>query len=135
MSKIRQKSDFNLNAAERLLEMSLYAPSIHCSYYSCFQLLKFTIKDFFNVDYEMQAVNISATGQKTHQYVVNYITDELKKLAGFEESRSFKRTLMDLKQFRLESDYENIEIGSEKGHDAFTKAKEIRNYLIKNFKV
>jgi hypothetical protein len=135
MSKIRQKSDFNLDAAERLLKVSLYAPSVHCSYYSCFQLLKFTIKNFFNVDYETQAVNISATGQKTHQYVVNYVAGELKKLAGFEESRNFKRTIMDLKQFRFESDYENIEIGSEKGNDAFTKAKEIRTYLIKNFSV
>jgi hypothetical protein len=98
-------------------------------------LLKYTIKDFINVDYETQAVNISTTCQKTHQYVVNYVASELKKFAGFEESRNFKRTIMDLKQFRFESDYENIEIGSEKGNDAFTKAKEIRTYLIKNFNV
>lgn len=135
MSKLRQKSNFNFTAAETLLNQSLYAPSVHCSYYACFQLLKFTVKDFFGIDYEKQAINISTTGQQSHQYVINYLTNELKQLAGIDESRKFKRTITDLKQFRVESDYENIEIGSVKGNEAFIKAKEIRSYLIKNFNV
>jgi len=135
MSRLRQKSNFNFIAAETLLNESLYAPSVHCSYYACFQLLKFTIKDFFGEDYETQASKISTTGQQTHLYVINYVTNELKQLAGIEESRKFKRTISDLKQFRVESDYENIEIGSVKGNEAFNKAKEIRSYLIKNFNV
>ena len=135
MSKLRQKSDFNIDAASALLEQSLFAPSVHCSYYSCFQLLKYTIKDFFGVDYETQAVNISMTKQKTHQYVVNYITNELISLTSIIESRDFKRKINDLKQFRVESDYENIEVNSEKGNEAFNKANEIRSYIIKNFNI
>ncbi len=135
MSKIRQKSDFNIHAAERLLQETYYAPSVHCSYYSCFQLLKYTIKEFFNVDYVTQAVNISSSGQGTHQYVINYVTSELRKFVSPEEYRNFKRTIKDLKQFRLESDYDDIEIDSDKGNKAFNKAKEIRTYLIKNFNV
>nr|WP_321356687.1 HEPN domain-containing protein [uncultured Draconibacterium sp.] len=135
MSKIRQKSDFNIDAAEQMLKEAYYAPSVHCSYYSCFQLLKFTIKDFFGIDYDTQSVNIASSNQNTHQYVLNYVSSELRNLAGFEESRDFKRTFKDLKQFRLESDYENIEIGSEKGNEALDKAKEIRTYIIKNFNV
>lgn len=135
MSKIRQKSEFNIEAAERLLKDAIYAPSVHCSYYSCFQLLKFTINNFFGIDYDAQAVNISASGQKTHQYVLNYVANELKALAGVRKSRNFKRTYKDLKQFRLESDYENVEIDSDKGNKAFEKAKEIRTYIIKNFNV
>lgn len=135
MSKIRQKSEFNIDAAERLLKDAVYAPSVHCSYYSCFQLLKFTIKDFFGIDYDTQSENIASSNQNTHQYVLNYVSSELRNLAGFEKSRDFKRTFKDLKQFRLESDYENIEIGSEKGNGALDKAKEIRTYIIKNFNV
>jgi uncharacterized protein (UPF0332 family) len=133
MSKLRQKSEFNIDAAEHLLKKSLYAPSVHCSYYSCFQLLKFTIKDFFDVDYETQSINISSTKQNTHQYVVNYVSDGLKKFVPFEESRNFKHAIKDLKQFRIESDYENIEVNSDKGIEALRKAKEIRSYLINNF--
>src|SRR5690554_982567 len=130
MSKIRQKSEFNIKAAEQLLKDAYYAPSVHCSYYSCFQLLKYTIKDFFNIDYETQAVNMSVIGQKSHQYVVNYIAKELVSFVPFEESRNFKRTIKDLKQFRIESDYENLEIDLVKGNDAFNKAQEIRSYEI-----
>ena len=133
MSKIKQKSEFNISASEELLRMTYYAPSVHCSYYSCFQLLKYTINVFFGVDYNTQAVNTSAAGQKTHQYVLNYITRELNKLVSLKESRDFKKKYKDLKQFRIDSDYENIEIDSEKGFSALRKAKEIRTYVIQNF--
>ncbi|OIP05778.1 MAG: hypothetical protein AUJ97_00155 [Bacteroidetes bacterium CG2_30_32_10] len=135
MSKLRQKSDFNIDAASALLKQNLFAPSVHCSYYSCFQLLKHTIKNFCSIDYETQAANISATQQKTHQYVINYITNELKTLSSVFESQDFKRKINDLKQFRVESDYENIEVSSDKGNEAFNKANEIRYYIIKNFNV
>ena len=135
MSNLKQKSAFNYTAAELLIEKSLYAPSVHCSYYACFQLLKHIINEFFGVDYVAQAQQISSSGQQTHQYVVNFISDELKELAGFEESRRFKRTIKDLKQFRVESDYQDIEIGSDQGNKAFNKAKEIKSYLSENFKV
>lgn len=135
MSKLRQKSDFNLDSADHLLKASYYASSVHCSYYSCFQLLKYTIKEFCGIDYESQAENISITGQKTHQYVINHITNELNNFVGLEESRNFKRTINDLKQFRIESDYEDIEVNLDKSELALHKAKEIRQYIITNFNV
>ena len=137
MSKIRQKSEFNITAAEHLLSESLYAPSIHCSYYSCYQLLKYTISYFFGIDYDTQAQNIvlSNPKQNSHQYVINFVVKELITLAGNDKSREFKRTLKDLKQYRTESDYENVEVDSVKGQNAFEKAKEIRSYIIENFNV
>lgn len=91
--------------------------------------------DFFGIDYEEQAVNISITQQKPHQYVINYVTSELKSLDSVIESRDFKRKINDLKQFRVESDYENIEVNSDKGNEAYNKANEIRSYIIKMFHV
>lgn len=135
MSKLKEKSKFNIDAAEFLLKKQLYAPSVHCSYYSCFQLLKYTIKDFCGIDYDTQAANILKSKQNTHQYVINYVTSELEKFVEFEKIRKFKKTLKDLKQFRIESDYENIEVNIDKGESALNKAKEIRSYLITNFHV
>jgi uncharacterized protein (UPF0332 family) len=135
MSKLRQKSDFNIDAADLLLAKNLFASSVHCSYYSCFQLLKFTIKEFCGVDYELQSVNASNSNQKTHQFVVNYISNELKSYVSFQESRDFKRKINDLKQFRVESDYENIEVNFDKGNEALSRAKELRAYIIKSFNV
>lgn len=133
MSKLKQKSDFNIDAASVLLKQNLYAPSVHCSYYSCFQLLKYTIKDFFGVDYETQAVNISSSKQKTHQYVINYITNELMLLSSIAESQNFKREIKDLKLFREESDYENKEINFDQGNKAYNKAIKIRSYINEKF--
>ena len=135
MSKLREKSEFNIDAAEYLLKKSLYAPSVHCSYYSCFQLLKYTIKAFLGINYDVQTSNITSSPQNTHQYVVNYVCNELETFISFEESRKFKRIIKDLKQFRIESDYENIEVSLDKGDVALRKAKEIRTYLITNFNV
>lgn len=135
MAKLRQKSDFNISAAEHLINIHLYAPSVHCSYYSCFQLLKYTIKQFFGMDYETIAVNISSSHQKTHQFVINYVYNELVKFDGIKNSRDFKRSIMELRQFREESDYENIEIDLDKGKSALYKAVEIRQYIIKSFNV
>ena len=125
MSKLKEKSEFNINAAELLIANAYFAPSIHCSYYSCFQLLKFTIKNFNNIDYDILASNISSSRKNTHQFVIDYIARELIEYAGREESRKFKLKIKDLKQFREESDYDNIEIGKDKGETALRKAKEI----------
>jgi uncharacterized protein (UPF0332 family) len=135
MSKLRQKSDFNIDAATLLIKESYYAPSVHCSYYSCFQLLKFSIKEFFGIEYATLTADITNSGQHTHQYVINYVSKELVSLVGAEESRQFKRKIKDLKQFREESDYENIEVNIDQGNIALTKANEIRHYLITNFNI
>jgi len=135
MSKIKQKSEFNIIAAERLLNESLFAPSVHCSYYSCYQLLKYTINYFFEVDYSTQSQKIASSKQNSHQYVFNYVVNELKGLASYEDCKSFKRLFKQLKLYRTQSDYENIEVDSVKGHQAFDVAKEIRAYITKNFHV
>ncbi len=135
MSKLRQKSDFNIEAAEILLyKERLYAPSVHCSYYSCFQLLKYTIKSLFKIDYDKQASEALRQNLKTHQYVIKFISTELESFDRI-RGRNFKRNIKDLKQFREEADYENIEVTFDKGEKAFKKAKEIRNYIINSFNV
>jgi len=135
MSKLRQKSEINMDAAKALLAKELFAPSIHCSYYSCFQLLKFSIKDFFGIDYKTLSANISSSKQNTHRYIINYVTNELESLSSKYESRKLKRKINDLKHFREQSDYENTSVDYKKGNDAINKANEIRSYIIKNFKV
>lgn len=135
MSKLKEKSKFNIDAAQMLLNNALYAPSVHCSYYSCFQLMKHTIKYFFGVDYDTQSANISTSKQQTHQYVISYIFNELHNFVDRSECLKFRRKIKDLKQYRTESDYANIEVGVDKGKEALDKAKDIRTYMINNFNV
>jgi len=134
MSKLKEKSEFNIDAAEMLIENSLYAPSVHCSYYSCFQLLKYTMNDFFDISYDNLSRDISSSPLTTHRYVIKYISTELVSFVGRSESeRNFTRKIKDLKHFREESDYENLDVDYDKGTQAFELAKNLRRYLITNF--
>jgi uncharacterized protein (UPF0332 family) len=133
MSYLRQKSDFNLDAAKELISKEIYAPSVHCSYYSCFQLMKFSINDFFGITYKEQSSTIASTKQSSHQYVINYILKELKEFDTRSEVQKLSRKIKDLKQYRVDSDYEDIEVNIEKGELALSIAEEIRMYLITNF--
>lgn len=64
MSKLKAKAEFNIDAAQLLIDKSLYAPSVHCSYYSCFQLMKYTMKEIFGITYDelAQRVSVKTTG-------------------------------------------------------------------------
>jgi uncharacterized protein (UPF0332 family) len=133
MSYLRQKSDFNIDAAKELISIKIYAPSVHCSYYSCFQLMKFAINDFFGTTYVEQSSIIASTKQSSHQYVISYILKELKEFDTRDEIQKLRRKIKDLKQYRVDSDYEDIEVNIEKGELALSVAEEIRRYLITNF--
>jgi len=129
MSKLKEKANFNFTAAEKLIELNLYAPSIHCSYYSCFQLMKFTIKDFFGKDYATLSQEIRNSNLNTHAYIINYICKEIKNNCSLPEFGKFNRKIKDLKNFRENSDYENIEITIDESQKALEFASEIRKQL------
>lgn len=67
--------------------------------------IKYTIKSFFGIDYEKLAANIAASKQISQAYVINFVSDEIRRMGGVEKSRYFKRKIKDLKQFRVESEY------------------------------
>lgn len=135
MSKLKQKSLFNIESAELLISNNLYCSSVHCSYYSCLQLLKFTIKDFFKIDYSVLDTKIISGNLGSHQFIINFVMNEIKSNVGRHEARNFKRSIMDLKQFRTQSDYENIEVNITQGQKAFELANEVRAFLTKIFHV
>jgi len=135
MSYLKQKSEFNLLAAEKLLQHNLYASSVHCSYYACFQLMKFTLKNIYNIDYEKQSEEISSSKLNSHGYVIGIIKKKIKlNLTDTSEFRYFDRIITDLKMFREESDYHNIQIDSDKGRLALKKANELILLITKKLK-
>lgn len=135
MSKLKEKSELNLTAAEYLINKDLYAPSVHCSYYACFQLMKYTIKEFFGMEYDELTDNIAKNRLNTHGYIIKYVLDEIQSNWDRFEYSKFSRKIKDLKNFREESDYDNIEISIDQSNKAFQYAKDIRNFLKSNFHV
>lgn len=135
MSKLKEKSEFNIDAAQVLIDKYLYAPSVHCSYYSCFQLMKFTMNSYFGMSYDelRQKVSVNTSGG-THTYVTHFFNTEVRKNWGISDYTDFSRKIKDLKEFRESSDYDDIEITIDKSTKALQYAKEVRQYIQKNFK-
>ena len=99
MSNLKNKSELNIYAAKRLIEENIYPPSVHCSYYSCIQLLKFKMNDFFGITYEQLNTDISFSNKGTHQYIISYITRKIRENISrdipkfFKINKRFKNTL------------------------------------------
>lgn len=137
MSYLRNKSEFNLKSAALLIEEDFYAPSVHCSYYSVFQLMKHIFIQIKRISYENLNQNIISDSRNTHKYLIEEFCLHLQsdancKLNRF-EVRELKNDIQDLKQFRLESDYDNIEINYKKSSQALSLSesilKRLRNFL------
>lgn len=135
MSKLKEKSEFNFASAQLLIDNYLYAPSVHCSYYSCFQLMKFTMNNFFDIGYDKLNTRISvSTLGGTHSYVIHFFNNAVKEKNGYFDYRDFSRKLKDLKEFRESSDYDDVEITIDKSQKAKEYATDIRQYIQRNFK-
>ena len=132
--KLKQKSEFNAEAAELLIRNNNYAPSVHCSYYSVFQLMKVTMKEFIGVDYDTIDMNVASIKSGEHQYIRNGILNVIRK-SDYSEYSRMSRNLKDLYQFRVDSDYKNIEVNSEKATKAKSLSRDIILYFKKNFHV
>jgi len=133
MSKLREKSKFNLDAAEVLINENLYAPSVHCSYYSCFQRIKSIFPDYFDLTYAKIDSTVASSKTSEHNYLIHYLSIQIKLKLGDVEYRNFNNDIKDLKSYRTESDYKEIEVTSDKSNKALKLAKRINSFLDTTF--
>lgn len=140
MSALKNKSEFNLEAANALHEKSLYAPSVHCAYYSVLQLMKFAVFSTMGINYEDQTKEINAlkkdkaSSKGTHEYLIMKVEDVIRGVNRIEYTE-FTRNVKQLKIFRVNSDYDDVEITYDQSSKAIYLANNLRKQLKKTFKV
>jgi uncharacterized protein (UPF0332 family) len=138
MSILKEKSSFNITAAKLLNDNYLFAPSIHCSYYSCLQLMKVAVREFKGISLkEMEDEIIDAKNTKnlnSHSYIIKVICDLIHNDSKADHSL-FERKITQLKKLRVNSDYEEVEITTSESSKAFEFANEIRAQISKTFHV
>jgi hypothetical protein len=133
MSKLLEKSRFNLDAAGLLIKEGLYAPSVHCSYYSCFQRVKSIFPDYFGISYSQIDLNVASSKTSEHNYLIHYISEQILQKIGCIEYRKFSNAIKDLKEFRTKSDYKDIEVSTDLSTKALSIAVEINHFLDQQF--
>ena len=140
MDELRNKSEINIQSAQLLMDNTYYAPSIHCSYYSVLQLMKFTVNHSLNTSYENQEKEINQLKQDrvsakgTHEYLIFKIGEKIREIKKQEYS-DFTRKIKDLKNWRIKGDYDTIAITFDQSRKAFGLADELRKQLKNTFKV
>ncbi len=130
MSVFKDKSLFNIKAADLLLKNAYFAPSVHCSYYSCVQFILHILFDKQQkdpVEFESEK-----RGRKdgTHGHAIFLMGLQLIK-KDYQSYKTFQRLIPELKKLREQSDYKPILINHEMGYDALRKAETINNLLVK----
>tara|TARA_R110000803_G_scaffold204936_1_gene271277 strand:- start:878 stop:1282 length:405 start_codon:yes stop_codon:yes gene_type:complete len=134
MDYIIQKSNFNIDSAKHLIENNCYASSVHCSYYASFQYMKHKLKLCQNTTYTDIDIACKNHIGGSHVYVINGILNNLKPKLGLKDFTTIKRRINDLKQFRLDSDYYNIQILIDEASKSLKFSEEIIQTLNANIK-
>lgn len=133
MGYLKEKSGFNIDSAQELIDKSYYAPSVHCSYYGSFQYMKFSLKDFNGWTYayiEQECLNYRGG---THNFIIDKILLALKnKINNSKDYVDIKRKIKDLKLFRTNSDYLNVQILHNEAQKSLDYSKEIISTLKKH---
>jgi hypothetical protein len=133
MSNLTNKSDINKAAADLLQKNSFYPAVVHCSYYSCIQLMKHILLFTLNkTENELQAeVRNSLNG--SHEVIINNIMIHLR--SNNKDWRTFSNNINQLKRLRVTADYENIQIDSTIGSDSINFADIVHKLLKNNVKI
>jgi hypothetical protein len=137
VSNLKNKSDHNHLAAEMLIENRLHAPSVHCSYYSCFQLSKYALKEFVGINYEEQEEELNQLKQNpstkfgSHEYVIFKLGNEIKRVST-KDYRIFSTNFKVLKSFRRKSDYLDELVTDEQSKESLRLSTELIHLLKSN---
>jgi uncharacterized protein (UPF0332 family) len=135
MPVIANKSDFNLQAAEELIKKDLYAPSVHCSYYGCFQKMKSILSQRLSVSYEKIDNTVKTHTQSEHTFIRDVILQDLIGKLDNNILRKLGTHIKSLYRFRINADYKDLEIRNDTANEAMRISNEVVLQLKKVYKL
>lgn len=135
MSFLSNKSDILALSADMLHRESMYPAVAHCSYYSCYQLLKHIWLHSMNQTEEDLGANCSLQRfLGSHEYLLNEVSKHIAKF-GRKDSRNdvllLNKNFSRLKRLRVEADYMDKGFDYTQSSTAISLSKEILPILKK----
>lgn len=114
MSILENKSIENHAAGLILISQNLFSSSVHCSYYSCIQLMKYLLLlNEGKTEEELYLMQQTAK-QNLHEFLINYFIQQLRENNVYTVYRNSIGKLTQLKALRNDSDYKEIIIDETK---------------------
>ena len=136
---LRDKAIRNFDAARLLKETPNYhhCSSVHCSYFSCFQVVKYIVIEIYKVDdnsiYNSRKADPLGT-RSVHEYIIEVLRRKLVEKKDIKEASIFKNKITELKSLRTNSDYLAVPIDKIISDKAYDLAIEITGILKKIYR-
>ncbi len=130
MGVFRDKSDKTFSSGELLLSNTHYNSSVHCFYYSCFQLIIDLLREEYR--YTDEQISSGTNNSSSHDKIINQL-----KICLSEESRidyNIINLFSLIKKARKKADYEEQNIGKKEAEKTKDRATEIRKELNKIYR-
>jgi hypothetical protein len=133
-SKLTDKSEFEIEAADILLKKSCYAPIAHCSYYACIQLLKHIwLYPMHKTENDLSNRPVSNQKAGSNDYLINQVEQYISnvKHGDNKEIREFRNNILQLKSLRVDADYKDVDFVSNDADKSINLSKGIVYFLKK----
>lgn len=141
MRILLDKSYENIQAARELISNhnEYYAASIHCSYYSCYQLIIYLLKYQHGYGNTRQYRAIGSV-EGSHEETINLLWRELNDLDNSQNPRTrvathFDRYMKTLRNMRAKADYKEEVIDSYNSEYVYDDAVKLRQILIDKYQL
>jgi hypothetical protein len=115
------KSKQNETALSYLIDQSLFSPAVHCGYYSCLQKVMYIWENYYGETQDEVNKIVKSKGS-SHGYYIRELSAKLSNDFDRIDGKDFERKMIDLRNYRLESDYKKIEITE-------NTARKMKNYV------
>ncbi|MGB1217285.1 MAG: hypothetical protein ACPG5P_05390, partial [Saprospiraceae bacterium] len=99
-----EKSRTNKIALIHLMDKGLFAPAIHCGYYSCMQKLMFILEYYYEISADDVAKALKWSKGGIHGHYIKEIAAKLQD-DNHRDGRDFKSKMTQLRDLRIKSDY------------------------------
>ena len=122
MSYLKNKSEINLASAELLHKHSYYPSVVHCSYYSCIQLMKYIWLHKMNKTEQDLEILTKSSSEGSHEVLINQTGGFIKNKSL--DFRTFNNMIGQLKKLRVNADYKEIQIDSSISNNSILLSKD-----------
>lgn len=122
MNELKDKSEINMNAAEKMFECSYYDSVCHPAYYACLQLISHKlIRKGVGLD-KQGAIASSQYGGNSHKALLGEIKKCLS-LSDYKDEQRYSKNILKLKEMRERADYKLSRISRDESENCIVMAK------------
>lgn len=141
MQEYKDKSDTSIKASSLLIDNGLYSPSVHCSYYSCIQAMICAYCKYNRLSYEVYKQIYDKQNTGFHGWIISELKRDINthRSLGMQKRKiavlEFNEAIVQLKDKRVEADYDNTVIDEETAINAKKTAEEVLAMIQKIFMI